>query len=88
MAAAKLTASSVKLSLKSGEYKIRFCSKGKSDVWKECGLVIDREGAELNFAACKSCHQAFAYLSRIGTNYPYPCCTTSVAKVKSSIKDC
>ena len=68
MAAAKLTASWVTSSLKSGEYKIRFCSKGKSDVWKECGLVIDREGAELNFAACKSCHQTLAYSSCVGTS--------------------
>ena len=42
MAAAKRTVSSVTSSLKSGEYKIRFCSKGKSGVWKEFGLVVDR----------------------------------------------
>ena len=53
MSAAILTAS-----LKSEEYKIRFCSKGKSDVWKECGLVVDRNGDELDSAGCKSCHQA------------------------------
>ena len=35
-------------------YKIRFCSKGLSDVWKKFGLVVDRNGAELDFAACKS----------------------------------
>ena len=48
MAAAKLMAISVTSSLKSGEYKIRFCSKRKSDVWKEFGLVIDHSGAELD----------------------------------------
>ena len=67
MAAAKLTAISVTSSLKSGEYKIRFCRKGKSGVWKEFGLVVDRNGAELYFAACSSCHQTLAYSSCVGT---------------------
>jgi len=68
MAAAKLTASSVTSSSKSGEYKIRFRGKGKSDAWKEFGLVVDHNGNELDFAACISCHQALAYSSCIGTS--------------------
>ena len=30
--------------------------------------MVDRNGAELDFAAFKSCHQALAYSSRIATS--------------------
>jgi hypothetical protein len=51
--------------LKSGDY--RSSNEGeKSDAWKEFGLVVDRNVAELDFAACKSCHHALAYSSHIG----------------------
>jgi len=61
MATAKLTASSVTSSLKSGEYRIRLVSTGKSDVWKQFGIVIDGNDSEIDFAACRSCHQALAH---------------------------
>ena len=66
MAAVKLTASSVTSSLKSGEYRIRFCSKGKSDIWKEFGIVVDLMA--LNWTLLLVSHQALAYSSHFGTS--------------------
>lgn len=49
--------------LKSGEYKLRCKSEGKSDVWDKFGIVSD-EKSDLDYAACKSCHQVFVYRGR------------------------
>ena len=53
MATDKLTASSVTSSFKSGEYKIKVCNKGKSYVWKEFSLVVNRNGAELHVVSVR-----------------------------------
>ena len=58
---AKLSSAEVTSRLKSGKYRLRSVSAGKSDVWNSFGLVVDEEGDELDFAACKLCHQALTY---------------------------
>ena len=47
-----MDASSVSSKLKSGDYKIRSVSAGKSDVWKKFGIVVDSEKNDQDYAAC------------------------------------
>ena len=51
--------------LSSGSYRIRSVSSGKSEVWKIFGLVVDENGDDLDYAACKFCHYAISYRGRV-----------------------
>lgn len=55
--------------LVSGEYKLRPSINGRSDVWKDFGVVTDQDGKVLPYAACKSCFTVVSYTGRkSGTN--------------------
>ena len=46
---------------KAGDFKVQSVSSGKSVVWKTFSIVIDSEGGDLDFVACKYCYHVLAY---------------------------
>ncbi len=54
--------------LKKGYYSVKERA-GKSEVWKKFVSIIDEDGKELPFVACKECMQVLAYTTKIGNSH-------------------
>ena len=64
--------------LKTRDCKIWSVSSGKSVVWKTFGIIIDHEGSDLDFVACKQCYHVLAY-------YVHQIDTTALKKHKCKL---
>ncbi len=51
--------------IKTGKYRVRSLSAGKSEVWSKFGVVVDDEDNDLDYVSCKLCGSVLQYAGNV-----------------------